>query len=156
MEFWETLQALESNPKVLELKNYAHHKVGRFWHSHNVAVFSFYLSRRWDWKVDMKTLATGAMLHDYYFYERKESGMSDYEHAIQHPKIALYNAQRDFSLNEKEKNIILSHMWPFPFSAMPECREAVLVGMADKYCAYQEMKNGVVHIESILERKASV
>ena len=64
---------------------------------------------------------------------------------------ALENAGRCFDIDDKVKNIILSHMWPLPFVERPKSREAVLVNLADKYCAYQEMKNGIVHIEDVIK-----
>ncbi len=154
LKFRETLDVMENDPKVLELKNYTHHRVtSRFGHCHNVAVYSFYLARKLHWKVNMRSLAVGAMLHDYFLYDTKNRGMASYSHVSKHPKTALRNAERDFSLNGTEKNIILSHMWPIPMSVRPRCKEAVLVCLADKYCAYQEGVNGIGNIENILRRR---
>lgn len=155
VKFRETLDSMENDPKVLELKNYTHHRVtSRFGHCHNVAVYSFYLARKLHWKVNMRSLAVGAMLHDYFLYDTKNCGMGSYAHVSKHPKTALYNAERDFSLNGTERNIILSHMWPIPMSVRPRCKEAVLVCLADKYCAYQEGVNGIGHIEHVLRRRS--
>ena len=154
-QFWETLTSMENNPRVKRLRDFTHHRfTSRLGHSHNVAVYSYYLARKWNWKVNVESLAVGAILHDYYHYNRKEDGIGGYAHISQHPKTALNNAQQDFNLNEKEKNIILSHIWPVPRSARPRCREAVLVCIADKYCAYQEGVNGNVDIEKILRKKS--
>lgn len=150
--FSETLRELEERPEILLLKQYRQHKIAdTFTHSHNVAVCAHYLAVRWKKQVNMKELATGAMLHDYYLYNVKESGLTDYQHGIRHPVTALKNAEKIFELSEKEKNIIVSHMWPLPFSKKPACMEAWLVSMADKYCAFQEMYRGVIHIEDILK-----
>ena len=89
--------------------------------------------------IDEKALARGAMLHDYYLYTFKETKMSPYRHGISHPETALKNASKRHRLTEKETNIIRSHMWPMTFLHPPMSREAVLVCLADKYCAVNEM-----------------
>ena len=48
------------------------------------------------------------------------------------------NARNYFQITKKEQNIIRSHMWPLTFRHMPTCREAVIVCLADKYCAVVE------------------
>ena len=48
------------------------------------------------------------------------------------------NAERCFAITRKEQNIISSHMWPLTFRHVPTCREAVIVCLADKYCAVLE------------------
>ena len=49
----------------------------------------------------------------------------------------MLNADRDFGLNEVEKDIISKHM--FPLTIMPpRYRESVLVTLADKWCALCE------------------
>ena len=89
--------------------------------------------------VDTESLVRGAMLHDFYLYDTETMPYSDYRHAMVHPKLALSNAEKHFDLNGKERNIILSHMWPTPGAPMPRCREAWLVCVADTLCAWREM-----------------
>ena len=48
------------------------------------------------------------------------------------------NAQRVFHITKKEQSIISCHMWPLTFRHVPTCREAVIVCLADKYCAVVE------------------
>ena len=43
-----------------------------------------------------------------------------------------------FGITKKEQNIIASHMWPLTFRHVPTCREAIIVCLADKYCAVVE------------------
>ena len=47
-------------------------------------------------------------------------------------------AEKEFQLSDLEKNIIISHMWPLNFFHFPRSREAVLVCLADKICAFGE------------------
>ena len=47
------------------------------------------------------------------------------------------NAQRDFELSEKEKEIIRKHMWPLTIIP-PTCREAWIVNSADTFISLME------------------
>lgn len=153
-EFFRILKRLEKNPDIQKLRQYAQHRGNNtFQHCHNVAVYSFYLAQKWNWNVDLVSLAMGAMLHDYYLYGTKEAGLHPYRHGLTHPTTALENARKLFKLNKKTANIIRSHMWPLSFSKLPRFKEAVLVNIADKYCAFQEITRGIRQIEKILERK---
>ena len=47
---------------------------------------------------------------------------------------ALREAEARFDLTDKEKDIIVKHMWPLsPW--MPRYKESFTVSMMDKYCA---------------------
>ena len=51
---------------------------------------------------------------------------------------ACVNAEQVFHITKKEQSIISSHMWPLTFRHVPSCREAIIVCLADKYCAVVE------------------
>ena len=55
-----------------------------------------------------------------------------------YPLLARQNAERCFALSPKVRNIIRSHMWPLTLFHAPSSREAVIVCIADKYCAVLE------------------
>lgn len=151
--FKRVLQKLEEDPHIQLMEQYSQHVYNNsFQHCHNVAVYSFYLTERWGWRIDIDEMTRGAMLHDFYLYDIEESGLSDYEHGISHPVLALQNARKYFSLSKKEENIILSHMWPLPFSSRPRSKEAVAVNLADKYCAFVEIYRGITQIEQIVNK----
>ena len=89
--------------------------------------------------VDEDSLIHGAVLHDYYLYDFKaQNEISAFKHGTGHPVTALNNASRRFNLNNRERNIIYSHMWPLTPTHLPLCKEAWLVSTADKICALQE------------------
>ena len=48
------------------------------------------------------------------------------------------NARKHFVLTEKEKDMILKHMWPLT-RPLPRYRESFVVSLADKICATAEM-----------------
>ena len=54
-----------------------------------------------------------------------------------HPVIALNNARREYHLNQKEENIIVSHMYPFG-DVKPNCKESWIVTGVDKSVALYE------------------
>ncbi len=138
--FFAALRRLEHDPRVAQMKQFTQHK-GNTTYSHcrSVAVSSFCLAQRLGWRIDGETLARGAMLHDFHLYTRQKS---DFGHLFRHPRLALDNAEAAFTLNDKERNIIVSHMWPLTVTKLPRSREAVLVMLADKYCACREMCAG--------------
>lgn len=136
--FFRTLRALENDPRVAQMKRYTQHRGHTtYGHCHNVALASFHLAQRLGWRIDESTLARGAMLHDFHLYTRRKS---DFRHLFQHPRLALANAEAAFELNDKERNIIASHMWPLTVTSWPCSKEAFLVMLADKYCAYREWR----------------
>ena len=103
----------------------------------NVARMSFRFARLFHIRTDERSLVRGAFLHDYYLYDWHHSPHS--LHGFRHPKIAMYNALRDFSINPLEAGIIRTHMWPLTFRAVPHTREALIVCLADKICALEEI-----------------
>lgn len=93
---------------------------------------------------DETSLAVGAFLHDFYLYDwHKRKSFQGLRrlfemHGFSHPGSACVNARNYFQITQKEQNIIQSHMWPLTFRHMPTCREAIIVCLADKYCAVVE------------------
>jgi uncharacterized protein len=102
-------------------------------------------------------LVLGAFLHDFYLYDWHESNPSHRLHGFHHPKSALKNACCRFKLNEVEKNIIYSHMWPLTITKIPKTPEAVIVVIMDKICSIQEIffKVGEIDILPIINENMS-
>ena len=102
--------------------------------------------------MDVRSLAMGALLHDYFLYDWHEDDPSHRLHGFTHPKKALKNAQKDYQLNWKEKNIIARHMFPL-VPIPPQCREAWLVCMVDKWCALSETVKPMFHVKHFRQAK---
>lgn len=138
--FRAALAGLCARPEIQLLKDIPQHKGGTTY-SHCVAVAAraYALAKHWRWDIDIPCLVHGAMLHDYYLYDTETMPCSDYRHALTHPRLAVSNAEACFSLGPRERNVILSHMWPIPGAPLPRCREAWLVCLADKLCAWHEL-----------------
>ncbi|MCL1788763.1 MAG: HD family phosphohydrolase [Oscillospiraceae bacterium] len=124
-------------PEMIKTKDYVQHgDVSVFSHSVAVAEYSCRFARKMRIKVDFRSLIRGALLHDFFLYDWHDDW--DKLHGFKHPRIALENADNQFSLNKKERNIIRKHMWPMTFINMPTCKEAWLVCFVDKYCSLLE------------------
>ena len=53
--------------------------------------------------------------------------------------LAVLKRKLKDSMRDIQKNIIYSHMWPIHITHIPLCREAVIVNVADKLCAVEEI-----------------
>lgn len=115
-------------------------------HSLNVAYTSLWMMERWQIRLEPKSLVRGALLHDYFLYDWHQKDSAHRLHGFRHPKTALGNAQRDYHLNWKEKNIIARHMFPL-IPVPPQCREAWIVCLADKWCALGETVEPMFHVK---------
>lgn len=124
---------LLDDPEVLALKDMSQHskKCNRFDHSLYVAYLSFLMCRRL--RLDYRAAARGGLLHDFHFGS-EEDGV---KRLWKHPHHALENATGRHLLTEKEKDIIVKHMWPLT-RPLPRHRESFIVSLADKVCAVME------------------
>lgn len=107
---------------------------------------NLWMMERWQIRLEPKSLVRGALLHDYFLYDWHQKDPSHRLHGFRHPKTALGNAQRDYHLNWKEKNIIARHMFPL-IPVPPQCREAWIVCLADKWCALGETVEPMFHVK---------
>lgn len=131
------IAALSEQGRVQEMKRYAQHgSVSTYSHVVRVAVTAVKWSRALRLSVSEDELLRGALLHDYYLYDWHDP--INKGHATKHPLRALTNAEEDFELTDKERNIIAAHMWPLPPERIPKSREAWLVCGADKWCSLLE------------------
>ena len=90
--------------------------------------------------LNYKAVARGAMLHDLFLYDWRNSKKAlklRKLHAFIHPEIALENSLKLFYLTEKEKDIILKHMWPVTIK-LPKYPESYIVTFTDKYSTIVE------------------
>ena len=109
-------------------------------HSINVARYSLFISKKLPIHVNRRELIRGALLHDYFQYDwHKNDPQNEHRrlHGFYHPGIALRNANKEYDLTPREKDIIKKHMWPLTV-VPPMCREAWIVTAADKYCSLLE------------------
>lgn len=137
-EYYECVNDLLSSYAVRRLADFTHHKgTTRLQHCVNVSYYNFLLCRKLH--LDARSAARGGLLHDLFFYDRKEhepvGGRGG--HCAEHPKVAFFNASEQFSLNDKEGDMIANHMWPLG-AHMPHTPEGWAVQLVDKFCATSE------------------
>ena len=139
------LEKYDHNPKVQQMREFIQHgDVTTYQHCKNVVLVSCWLNHRLHLGADETSLAVGAFLHDFYLYDWHKKGTFHgirrlFEmHGFSHPGCACVNAEQVFHITKKEQSIISSHMWPLTFRHVPSCREAIIVCLADKYCAVVE------------------
>lgn len=123
--------------KYMELKKFNHHwEYSIFEHCVNVAYYSYRISKFF--KLDYVSTVRGAMLHDFFLYNWKTYKPKEGLHGKVHPVIAYRNASEKFNLSEKEKDIILKHMFPLT-TKPPAFFESWIVCIVDTLCATKEM-----------------
>lgn len=110
-------------------------------HSLGVCALSLRLAKACGVRVNERALVRGALLHDYFLYDWHKGSPDGWRHSYRHPRRALANAERDFSLSDIERDVIACHM--FPLGPMPSTCEGCLVCVADKICSLQETFNGL-------------
>ena len=108
-------------------------------HCINVAQYSVIISQKLGVTCNQRELIRGALLHDYFLYDWHVKRKNSWKklHGFYHPGIALTNAEKEYELSLREKDIIKKHMWPLTIKP-PLCREAWIVTAADKYCSFLE------------------
>lgn len=137
-EFLLCVQELLQAPEVQRMHTIRQHvkQVDCFDHSFYVAYLAYRLCRRLGW--DARAAARAGMLHDLYLCDWSQTDVGPWQRLLIHPRMAVGNARR-FGLSPKEESIILTHMWPVTLRALPRCREAVAVNLADKLSTLAEI-----------------
>lgn len=141
-EYNNIVEDILTNEEFLKLKNFYHHNSSIYEHAKIVSYISYRLCKLLN--LDYVSAARGALLHDFFLYDWRNHDepelAKDKYHGIEHPKIALENAQKHFTLNEIEKDIITKHMWPLTLIP-PRYQESFIVTFTDKYVATKEFLN---------------
>lgn len=136
-EFENILKDILENSKVLKMKEYIqHYDTTLFDHCYNVAWITFKMCKLFH--LDYVKATRASMLHDLFLYDwRVKSKKRSKWHAFKHPYVAMKTAEKEFKLSDKEKDIILKHMWPATIIP-PKSLEGFCVTIADKYSAIYE------------------
>ncbi len=103
-------------------------------HCIQVSYLSYRICRKHGW--DYRAAARGGLLHDMFLYDWHTE--KNHIHGFTHPRAALKNARKYFSLTPMEENIILRHMWPLT-PVPPRSREGMVIVYADKFCGIYEV-----------------
>ncbi len=131
-EFNNIIMPIISNSEYQKTKDCVHHGMNRYDHMMRVAYYSYRLTKLCH--LDYKSTTRGAILHDFFLdtYDERKTHM-----LVNHPQIALKNSMVYFDLNDLEKDIISSHMFPFG-KQLPRYLESWIVNIADDIaCIYE-------------------
>lgn len=136
-EFSSIIEELVNNKTVQEMKKYRqHYETTCFDHCYMVAYYCYLICKKY--KLDYISATRAAMLHDLFLYDWRirQPGRKGL-HAFTHGKLACENASKLFDLSEKEKDMIITHMWPVTLQ-FPTSIEGLILTFVDKYCATSE------------------
>ncbi|MBR2589358.1 MAG: HD domain-containing protein [Clostridia bacterium] len=139
MEFHKYVKDLSTSDTVMQMDNYMQHgDITTLEHVIAVSYTSYILAKRWN--ADVRTAVRGAMLHDLYLYDWhiKTAERTPLTHTFNHPKTSVKNAKIYFKPTQKELKMVRAHMWPLTLFHMPSSKEAWILTIADKYCAWNE------------------
>ena len=134
------LNNLSKNSKLRRMDKFIQHGgTSCLKHTIAVAYYSIKIAELLGIRYKKRDLIRGALLHDYFLYDWHD-GEGRSIHGFTHPQTALENADRDFTLTEKERDIIKKHMFPLTLLP-PMCIEGWIVCLVDKYCSLYETFN---------------
>lgn len=157
--FKSYLEEVMKKKKFLKMNRYIQHgNTSCLLHSIAVSYYSYRLAKFLRLNIHEKELIRGALLHDYFLYDwhakykpTRDVGL----HGRIHPKIALFNARKDYDINELEADIIARHMFPLTFTP-PKYKESIIVCLVDKVLSTYEVfsKNAYAKItDRVVENK---
>lgn len=136
-EFINIINDILENDTVKQMNNYRQHYDTTCYNHCLIASYYCYIICK-KFNLDYTSCSRATMLHDLFLYDwrKRENGRRGF-HAFTHPKVAYINASKLFDLNNKEKDIILKHMWPVTI-VFPRYKESYVLTIVDKYCALME------------------
>ncbi len=134
-EFDNIVKDINNNDKFQDLKGELHHGISRYEHSMRVAKWTYLVTK--NTKLNYEDATRGALLHDFYTDDDTKN-YNTKETLKFHPEIALLNAKKYFDINNKQENIIASHMYPLGV-AKPKYVESWIISAIDKGVAVYEM-----------------
>ena len=139
-EYFNIIDDILNNDKFKKTADCKHHGLTRMQHSLKVSYYSYIIAKKL--KLDYRAVARAGLLHDF-FVENDLDGKKKKFSVFFHPYKSLENSVYYFDLNDMEKDIIISHMFPTLPHKVPKYLESWLVSFVDKtiatyefYCSY--------------------
>ena len=138
--YYNCISDIIDSEELEKLKQIKHHiATTRFQHCVNVSYYSYVLCRKF--RLNARAAARAGLLHDLFFYDRKEYNSSREKgqpgHSSMHSQIAVQNASELTDISDLERDIIEKHMWPVT-RPKPLYKETYVITVIDKYCAVLE------------------
>ncbi len=110
-DFYKEVKHIPADGEFLKLSAFVHHQwTNRLMHSMNVSYLSWKMAKKFGW--DEGAAARAELLHDFCLFDFSQKPPTGETVAFYHPKEAAKNSVRVFQISEKERDAILSHMFP--------------------------------------------
>ena len=151
-EFIQMIDDLLNNDTVKQMKNFRqHYETSCFDHCLIASYYCYLYGKKFN--LDYVSCARAAMLHDLFLYDwrKRENGRKGL-HAFTHGRTAYEQASTFLKLNDKEKDMIIKHMWPVTL-AVPKYKETFIITLVDKYFAVAEAFIKIKNHNEILIRE---
>lgn len=134
-EYNNIVNDILNNREFKKLEDFKHHGTNRLEHSIRVSYYSYRFCKKLG--LDYVSAARGGLLHDFFVNKYKDSSKKR-DLLVNHPVFALYNSKKHFVLNDIEKDIIKTHMFPVNVRFIPKYKESYIITFIDKMaCVYE-------------------
>ena len=135
-DYLEIVKDIIESDEFKELKKYKHHGINRYDHSVRVSYWAYKRAKKRG--LDYKACARAGLLHDFYLVNNQEVTLKERIKVLRsHNNIAADVSKVLFEINDKEAEIIRTHMFPVN-SSVPMSKEAWIVNTADKLASSYE------------------
>lgn len=139
-EFELITKDISMNNEFMRLNTCIHHGISRLDHSYRVAYYSYKIMKFL--KLNYVEGTRAALLHDFFTDDVDNYGaLGRYR---KHPKCALENAKKHFSLTPLQEDIIVKHMFPVTITP-PKYLESVIVDIVDDVASIYERVSATTH-----------
>ena len=138
-EYKKIVKEIFRNVEFKKLYNIEHHGISRMEHSIKISYYAYKIAKKLG--IDYVSVARGGLLHDFFLDGDERNGKRKFLDTFTHPKRALKTSIDNFTVNDIEKNIIVSHMFPI-YLSLPKYKESFLVNLVDKIIGCKELIRG--------------
>jgi len=138
-EYKKIVKDIFRNVEFKKLYNIEHHGISRMEHSIKISYYFYKIAKKLG--MDYVSVARGGLLHDFFLDGDERNGKEKFLDTFTHPKRALDTSMEYFNVNDIEKNIIVSHMFPI-YISIPKYKESFLVNLVDKVIGCKELLRG--------------
>jgi uncharacterized protein len=134
-EYYTLVEDILKNKEFNEIDKIEHHGTSRMLHSMRVSYYSYLISKAL--RLHNSEVARGGLLHDFFMSSEERTSKDRFVSTFTHPKYAVKNADNTFEINDLERDIIKTHMFPVNI-AIPKYLESWIVSLVDKGVATYE------------------
>lgn len=135
VKYYRIISDILENDKFKKMDGYRHHGMTRLDHSLKVSYYAYRIAVKF--RLDYVSVARAGLLHDFFLNEDLNEIKQRFSMFF-HPYKSLENTCKYFNVNDMEKDIIITHMFPTLPHKVPKYLESWLVSFVDKVIAAGE------------------